>query len=138
MKLILMTDKAIVIVAWVVSLAWFLLATWAAMGFTPFSFVAWAIPASVLLKRSAKWWRDGGDPAYTVVYRCVHWGLWALVVIVLMLAGVLASTPAMASRRTPVDTATESVAATCLLFPPLVAGWAVWRTARVATRASAL
>ncbi len=131
-----MTDKGIAIGAWVLALAWFVFTTWLALGFTPFSFVAWALPASFLLRRTAEWWREVGDPVHTVAYGWVFWGLWALMAIVLVFAGVLAFTPAMSSHRTPVDIVLESVAVVCLLYPPLLSGWAVWRTARVTIRAS--
>jgi hypothetical protein len=123
--------RALAVGAWVASLGWFALATVAFMGFTPFSFVAWAVPAWLLLRRTTKWWSESGSPLHRMVYvwlRCAWWGLVATVV---GLAAVLGASPSVSSGPTTVDVVASVVAIACLVFPPVVAAWIVWRTAQM-------
>src|SRR5688572_3969938 len=54
--------RILAVMAWVITLAWFALATAAGWGYTPGGLVLWSGPALLLLHLTTEWWARVGHP----------------------------------------------------------------------------
>lgn len=128
--------KVLAVGAWLASLVWFAVVTWVFIGFTPFSFLAWAVPAWMLFRRTTRWWDEAGSPLKEAVLVWLQRAWLGLAATVVGMAGLLTLLPAMSSEPTTYDSVLKGVAVICLLFPPAVVAWVVFCSVRISRPAA--
>lgn len=106
--------------AWLLSLVWFVAALVLLLGAAPFAYLAWALPAWLLFRRShaprARWFPRAGA---------------ALAVAVLLLTAWASAVPPEASA-TIYDVVFAAIFGLCLLYPPVFVVWVIVQSKRAA------
>ena len=118
--------------AWLLSLVWFVVALAVLLGSAPFAYLAWALPAWLLFRRTSRRWADVAGSDAQPPYWFPRAGA-ILAVGVLLLTAWASAVPPEASA-TIYDVVFAGVYGLCLLYPPAFVVWVIVRSKRITTK----
>jgi hypothetical protein len=114
--------------AWLFSLVWFVVALALLLGSAPFAYLAWAVPAWLLFRRTARRWAAQSDAQRPSWFPRAGAGL---ALAVLLLTAWASAVPPEASA-TIYDVVFAVIFGLCLLYPPAFVVWVLVRSKRLA------
>src|SRR4051812_46596263 len=121
--------------AWCATLVWFGIATVASWGFTPVSLLLWTLPAWPLLRLTQRWWDRSGRPlaSSTDAWLRRLWRNLAIACAAYYALIIVTSTVFGDHHWFQVGFGWSLVVfgAVCGVFPSVLGGWAIWRSARL-------
>jgi len=120
-------------VAWLLSLVWFVLALALLLGSAPFAYLAWALPAWLLFRRTARRWAAAAGECDAPPRGWFPRAGAVLGVGVLLLTAWASAVPPEASA-TIYDVLFAVIYGLCLLYPPAFVMWVIVRSKRLTTK----
>ena len=108
---------------WLLSLVWFVVALALLLGSAPFAYLAWALPAALLYRRTSRRWTAAP---------VLPWmpGVGAVLALAVLLLTAWASAVPPEASATIYDLVFAGIYGLCLLYPPAFVVWVAIRLNR--------